>query len=98
MNGLDWVAEDLILVAAINNGPLDTKRINNKVKFSIYQDLEKVDRVLIDVNFKISDYEVIQMLKLKYEDKRLLAGSEWIKKYFEYRVDDEFIKTVFIEL
>ena len=38
------------------------------------------------------------MLKLKYEDKRLLVGSEWIKKYFEYYVDDESIKTAFIEL
>ena len=60
--------------------------------------MEKADKVLIDVKFKIFDYEVIQMLKLKYEDKRLLVESEWIKKYFEYRVDDESIKTVFVEL
>ena len=60
--------------------------------------MEKADKVLIDVKFKIFDYEVIQMLKLKYEDKRLSVGSKWIKKYFEYRVDDEFIKTVFAKL
>ena len=76
MNGLDQIAENPILVAAINNGPLDTKRVNNKIKFSIYQGLEKADRVLIDVKSKISDYKVIQMLKLKYEDKRSLVGSE----------------------
>ncbi len=38
------------------------------------------------------------MLKLKYENKRPSAGNEWIKKYFEYRIDDESIKTAFIEL
>ena len=36
INGLDWVIKDLILDTAINNRPLDTKRVNNKVKFSIY--------------------------------------------------------------
>ncbi len=36
MNRLDWVVEDLILVVAINNGSLDIKRVNGKIKFSIY--------------------------------------------------------------
>jgi len=76
INGLDWVIKDLISAAAINNRPLDTKKVNSKVKFSIYQDLEKADRVLIDVKPKTSDYEVIQMLKLKYKDKRPLVGDE----------------------
>jgi hypothetical protein len=38
------------------------------------------------------------MLKSKYEDIRPSARSEWIKKYFEYRVNDELIKIVFTEL
>ncbi len=98
MNGLDWVTKNLISAAAINNEPLDIKRVNSKIKFSIYQSLERADRVLLDIKSKISGSKVIQMLKLKYEDKRLLVESEWIKKYFEYRVDDESIKTVFVEL
>ncbi len=76
MNGLDWVTKDLISAAAINNGPLDTKRANSKVKFSIYQGLEKADRTLIDVKPKISGYKVIQILKLKYKDKRPSAENE----------------------
>ena len=38
------------------------------------------------------------MLKLKYKNKRLLAESEQIKKYFEYRINNESIKTAFTEL
>jgi len=98
MNGLDWVTKNLISAAAINNEPLDIKRVNSKIKFSIYQSLERADRVLIDIKSKIPGSKVIQMLKLKYEDKRSSVGSKWIKKYFEYRVDDEFIKTVFAKL
>ncbi len=76
INGLDWVAKDPILTAAINNGPLNIKKINSKIKFSIYQDLKKADRALIDIKFKISNYKVIQILKLKYKDKRSSAESE----------------------
>jgi len=36
MDGLDWVTKDLISAITINNRPLDTKRVNNKIKFSIY--------------------------------------------------------------
>ncbi len=55
---------------------MDIKKTNDKIKFSIYQDLEKADRALIDIKPKISGYEIIQMLKLKYKDKRSLVGNK----------------------
>ncbi len=76
MNELDWVVEDLISAAAINNGPLNIKRVNGKVKFSIYQGLEQADKVLINIKPKTSGYKVIQMLKLKYKNKRSLIENE----------------------